>query len=359
MNDDAAIRQAEKLIGGWVAGTLTAEERTRLLDASMKNQALFDALADEEGLRELLADPGVRRELAGLLQAEPRESWWQRLFRPVPMAAFSAVAVAVVGLLVVRPGFEKMQTAAPAVIQADQEAPSMSPALPPLETPRTPAKSNKAPAPVSARRQLPKPVAQPEPAPAPVASVEAEKRDTAVADVRREAAAPPPAAPAAAGPTPPLPPAAVAETLSDAKAKATAPAPPPIRYRVERLQPGSGMWVEFGGELSAGNQVRVAIEATRDGLVTVRSGGDTVSEPVRAGQVLYYPASGSLPSGAGERALALSFQPGSAVSGFAAPLQAYRARKVQQQAQQAQQTPGGGAAAAPPEYVVTVRLRYR
>jgi hypothetical protein len=103
---------AEKLIGGWVAGTLTPEERAVLLDASMKNQALFDAMADEEGMRELLADPVVRRELAAVLAAKgavQRAGWWQRLFKPGPMAAFSAGVLAVVAFVVIRPETAKQR----------------------------------------------------------------------------------------------------------------------------------------------------------------------------------------------------------------------------------------------------------
>ena len=96
--------RAEKLVGGWVAGTLTKEERKLLLDASLSNQALFDALADEEGMRELLADPTVRRQLSALLASSSQpvagapaslETWWRWLFRPAPMAAFSAGVLAV------------------------------------------------------------------------------------------------------------------------------------------------------------------------------------------------------------------------------------------------------------------------
>ena len=59
--------RAELLLGGWLAGTLTPAERRELLNAAMANQMLCDALADEEGLRELLADPAVRRELVAWL----------------------------------------------------------------------------------------------------------------------------------------------------------------------------------------------------------------------------------------------------------------------------------------------------
>ena len=118
--------RAEKLIGGWVAGTLTKEERKLLLDASLSNQALFDALADEEGMRELLADPTVRRQLSALLASSSQpvaaapaslETWWRWLFRPAPIAAFSAGVLAVLAFVVVRPAFiEKPAPSVAAVV---------------------------------------------------------------------------------------------------------------------------------------------------------------------------------------------------------------------------------------------------
>jgi len=101
--------RAELLIGGWIAGTLTPGERRELLDAAMANQALFDTLADEEGMRELLADPAVRRELSALLarpqaSAPARDSWWGWMRHPGSLAAVGVAAVLLVGLVALRPG---------------------------------------------------------------------------------------------------------------------------------------------------------------------------------------------------------------------------------------------------------------
>ncbi len=67
----------EKLLGGYAAGILTEAEKTTLFTAALGHQELFDALADEEALRELLADPATRRHLLALLD-EPRAQ------RPIP-----------------------------------------------------------------------------------------------------------------------------------------------------------------------------------------------------------------------------------------------------------------------------------
>ncbi|WP_243286584.1 hypothetical protein [Geothrix terrae] len=60
---------AEKLLGGYATGTLTAEECRTLFEAALAHQDLFDALADEEALRELLADPAARTQVLAALTA--------------------------------------------------------------------------------------------------------------------------------------------------------------------------------------------------------------------------------------------------------------------------------------------------
>ena len=75
------LRNAEKLLGGYATGILTGEEKTTLYSAALKNQELFDALADEEALRELLADPSARQHLLKLLgdsAAEKPIPFWRR-----------------------------------------------------------------------------------------------------------------------------------------------------------------------------------------------------------------------------------------------------------------------------------------
>ena len=60
--------EVEKLLGGYSTGTLSESEREALLTTALRNQALFDALADEEALRELLNDPAARRRLLQALE---------------------------------------------------------------------------------------------------------------------------------------------------------------------------------------------------------------------------------------------------------------------------------------------------
>ncbi len=387
--DDAAMRQAEKLIGGWVAGTLTDAERSLLLQASMANQALFDALADEEGLRQLLADPKVRRELASLLADRSQQaeiSWWQRLFRPGPMAAFSAGLLAVVAFVAVRPEFSKqMQKAVP--VMAESPAASEAAAKDVVATPAAPRPStpvaNKAPAaaPVIAEVRKEK---DSTPVRESAAETLADKKENAAAPERlAKAAEPAPvvsAAPAAAPPPPAIrvAPADEESKLKRADAQTAAAAPPrPIRYRVERLQEPGGQWVEFGGELGRGTHARLAIDATQAGVLTIRSGAALTNAGIRPGETVYFPATGSLPAESGEREVAILFRPGGAPgnltgAGSSRAQTLYRAKAAPgPQQQQQQQIPGGGvrqreeqpaqdaATATAGDYSVTVRLRYR
>lgn len=90
----------EYLLGGYATGTLTPEEKTLLLQAALKDQALFDALMDEEVLRELLADPKARKRLLAVL---PREKKPIFLLRPQIMAmAAGLVLVVAVGWMLER-----------------------------------------------------------------------------------------------------------------------------------------------------------------------------------------------------------------------------------------------------------------
>ncbi|ODT45269.1 MAG: hypothetical protein ABS70_03585 [Nitrospira sp. SCN 59-13] len=92
--------ELEHLLGGFAADTLTPEERKRLYAAALHDQQLFTALADEQALKELLANPDVRRRL---LQALPQSSptatggtltWWGWLRKPAGLAWAGGLAAA-------------------------------------------------------------------------------------------------------------------------------------------------------------------------------------------------------------------------------------------------------------------------
>lgn len=59
MNKD----EIQNLIGGYATGSLTEEERRALFDAALEDQELFDALQNEQALKELFDDPFSREQV--------------------------------------------------------------------------------------------------------------------------------------------------------------------------------------------------------------------------------------------------------------------------------------------------------
>jgi hypothetical protein len=90
--------EIRKLLGGYATNALNADERKLLFEAALEDQELFNALHDEDALRELLADPvsreQVRRALADASAKKRRASFWSR--RWVFGVAIPAVAAVIV-----------------------------------------------------------------------------------------------------------------------------------------------------------------------------------------------------------------------------------------------------------------------
>lgn len=97
--------ELEKLLGGFTAETLTAEEKEQLYRTALHDQALFNALADEQALKELLTDPRIRRRLLQALQSHRAErasgsaSWLDWLRRPAGLAWAGSLAGAILAVV--------------------------------------------------------------------------------------------------------------------------------------------------------------------------------------------------------------------------------------------------------------------
>lgn len=104
-------RDPKRLLGGYATDSLTEEERAELLRAALDDQELFDAVLENEGLRELLESPGARNEVLAALE---RPTAWERarawLGRP---ATFGHLATAVAVLVVAVVGYRVFQAEAP------------------------------------------------------------------------------------------------------------------------------------------------------------------------------------------------------------------------------------------------------
>jgi hypothetical protein len=68
--------EARKLLGGYATGSLTDAERTALFQAALEDQELFDELAGEQVLKEVLDEPGARQRLITALEPPWRHRAW-------------------------------------------------------------------------------------------------------------------------------------------------------------------------------------------------------------------------------------------------------------------------------------------
>ena len=167
----------EKLLGGYAAGTLTPDERDKLFAAALDDQQLFESLAAEESLRELLQDSAARAQLLAALDNRP-VPWFRRVLAP----AFGVVAATVMILMAVFSRHE-LPKAEPVVV---------------AETRREPVKSFQAPLPVAGS---PLPTSLPPPPQLPAAAPDAKELDA----LARTPAPAPPAPPAPIAPAAPSP----------------------------------------------------------------------------------------------------------------------------------------------------------
>jgi hypothetical protein len=93
----------QKLLGGYATGTLTPEERQALFAAALDDQQLFDALAREQSLRDLLLDPAAKAQVMVALDAAPdnarvpwyRHGWWRPAAVAAAMAGLAVMVVVV------------------------------------------------------------------------------------------------------------------------------------------------------------------------------------------------------------------------------------------------------------------------
>ena len=128
-----------KLLGGYATGTLTTEEQQALFAAALEDQELFDALAREQSLRDLLRDPAARAQLLAALDTPvtPPVGFWQWLRRPM-VAGLATAGVAAVAIVAVWQGsrMASVKPSAQPVIVAELKRSESLPAAPsPAQTP--------------------------------------------------------------------------------------------------------------------------------------------------------------------------------------------------------------------------------
>ncbi|MFY9726920.1 MAG: hypothetical protein WB579_06145 [Bryobacteraceae bacterium] len=131
-----------KLLGGYATGTLTPEEQRALFAAALEDQALFDELAREQALRDVLREPAARGQLLAALEDHPR---WHRRFgswmmRPAALTAAAACLLLLTSVAVWRP-WRSNQAPKPAII-----ATALPQEAPPIPSPPAAAEQKAAPA---------------------------------------------------------------------------------------------------------------------------------------------------------------------------------------------------------------------
>lgn len=150
--------ELQALLSAYATGTLAPAERERLFQAALEDQTLFDALFQEQALKESLDDPAFRADVLSALDAP--QSRWAWLRRPWPWSLAGAAALATVALVLLRPmppsPRESSQTTTVAQRRDNAAAPPVQqpeaqPAVPPAtRRPAAPKPRLAAPAPASA-----------------------------------------------------------------------------------------------------------------------------------------------------------------------------------------------------------------
>ena len=135
----------EKLLGGFAADTLTSEEKQVLYSAALQDQQLFNALTDEQALKELLADPVVRRRLLQALKQTSTSgvdgslSWLDWFRRPAGLAFAGGLAAAAIAVVLgVRFYQDSLRQAAQSVTIEDAKLASLPAPIPPASQPAAP-----------------------------------------------------------------------------------------------------------------------------------------------------------------------------------------------------------------------------
>jgi hypothetical protein len=151
----------QKLIGGYATGTLTPAEQDALFAAALEDQELFDTLAREQAVRDLLRDPAAKAEVLAALDTPERGGFWAWVRRPVVAGLAMAGVVCIAVIAVWQTAQVRPAPPAPQIV-AQLKSPEVRPAVPKV-APAAPVPRAKR----AARPVAEKDVAAPAPAPAP------------------------------------------------------------------------------------------------------------------------------------------------------------------------------------------------
>jgi len=249
--------EIRKLLGGYATNTLTESERNALFEAALDDQELFNALQQEQALKNVLDDPAARAEVrqaleqpSGRVRAAGRMRWWAL------GGAASAVAAAAILFVV----FHANISERPTQLALAEKAPSpVAPAASeqkttpvPPEPPQRMAKAAASPATVRNSPAATPSAAPPPIIPSPVQAVQSFRQQEAGAPIAgrvedRIALAPAPAAKAIGSLQAPL-----------------------LRYSLVKLETGSkDLTAVSEADLKSGDLVRLQVSAALPGQLTL------------------------------------------------------------------------------------------
>jgi hypothetical protein len=161
--------EARKLLGAYATGSLSEAEKTALFQAALEDQELFDELAGEQVMKEVLDEPGARQRLLHALEpARFKAATWGLW---AATAVVAAVGVAVVISVRTRPTPQQIAQ----VLKTPEPVAEVAP--PPLQRKAAP---SPVPTPPSVPKLADQPPAEPVPQAKPLAAADAIQEFAAV-----------------------------------------------------------------------------------------------------------------------------------------------------------------------------------
>jgi hypothetical protein len=176
--------EIRKLLGGYATNTLTDAERKLLFEAALDNQELFNAMQEEQALKDLLSDPVSREQVRQALTtpaSAKRAAWWSQWWAWGSAASAVVAAMLIVTIIKWNPGQPQRQyvAATPVMKPAEQPPALLTKAAPPASKPEPArAKTVRPSRPAEARNQRKDELAVAMAPPPPVPAQDRESRPT-------------------------------------------------------------------------------------------------------------------------------------------------------------------------------------
>jgi hypothetical protein len=257
--------EIRQLLAGFATNTLTETERKALFEAALDDQELFDALQQEQALKDLLADPGSRAQIRQALE-EPRSvrpRWWTWTAAASAVAA-ACLIVAVIHSHSTETAMVAVKPSSPVVVQPAQQTDTELKPIPQKAPARASAAKQAVRArpsvPMNDRKFEPPSATAPAPPPALTASEQVQVNGAPSQSDTRSQGQQLQANPVQIG-------GAVGGIITKAEV-------PPVRYTLlKRAQDGTFQPLSPGTGLKAGDAVRLSVLPSTSGYLSLSREG--------------------------------------------------------------------------------------